>query len=308
MNLHRIGLLSSRLHHFMLVTRLGSIRQAALSLNVAPSSISRTIKQLEDDVGTALFERTKQGLRLTSAGELLLYHAQQSNNELTRAMTEIGDLQGLRRGHVTVAVIESAARGILPDILEAFWVRHPDITVDIRVTGSQEAVNMVGQGDADIAIAFDVRVPGNARRIATAMLALGVLVPPQSELATRQEPLRVYDLKSERMILSDGSLALGESVDQMFSSSFDGFEKRSRTNSIAMMVDLCMKGQGIIVQTALGVQAEINDGALIFIPLSEARLQKRRLSLVCRSKRETSDAAGALSDALALAIEQLNKF
>lgn len=290
----------------MLVTRLGSIRQAALSLNIAPSSISRTIKQLEDDVGTPLFERTKQGLRLTSAGELLLYHAQQSNNELTRAMTEIGDLQGLRRGSVTIAVIESAARGLLPDVLEEFWLRHPEISVDVRVTGSQEAVNMVAQGDADIAIAFDVRVPRNARRIATSLLNMGVLVPSDSALAHRSDALRVYDLKSERMILSDSSLTLGDSVDQIFSSSFDGFAQRVRTNSIGMMIDLCIKGHGIIMQTALGVQAEINAGQLIFIPLVEARLQKRRLSLVSRPKSETSDASSALTNSLAYAIEKLN--
>lgn len=290
----------------MLVARLGSIRQAALSLNVAPSSISRTIKQLEEELRTPLFERTKQGLKLTSAGELLLYHAQQSNNELTSALAEIGDLQGLRRGSVTIAVIESAARGLLPNVLQEFWVKHPDIIVDVRVTGSQEAVNLVGQGEADIAIAFDVRLPERARRLASALLPLGVLAPPNHELATRGVPLRVYDLKSERMILSDGSLTLGESVDQAFSSSFDGFEQRSRTNSIAMMVDLCIKGQGVIMQTALGVQSEIINGQLLFIPLSEARLQKRRLSLVGRPKRETSDAASALCSSLSYAVDQLN--
>lgn len=290
----------------MLVARLGSIRQAALSLNVAPSSISRTIKQLEEELRTPLFERTKQGLRLTSAGELLLYHAQQSNSELTRAMTEISDLQGLRRGSVTIAVIESAARGLLPNVLQEFWIKHPDISVDVRVTGSQEAVKMVGQGDADIAIAFDVRLPSRARRLASTLLPLGVLAPPNHELATRQAPLRVYDLKSERMILSDGSLTLGESVDQVFSSSFDGFDQRSRTNSIAMMVDLCIKGQGIIMQTALGVRSEIMNGQLLFIPLSEARLQKRRLSLVGRPKREISDAASALCNSLSYAVDQLN--
>lgn len=306
MDLHRLGLVSSRVHHFMLVARLGSIRQAALSLNVAPSSISRTIKQLEEDVGMPLFERTKQRLRLTSAGELLLYHVQQSSSELNRAMTEIGDLQGLRRGTVTLAVIESASRGLVPDVLAGFWIRHPEISVDVRVTGSQEAVDMVAQGDADIAIAFDTRVPRSARRLAASSLPLGVLVPPGSALTRREGPLRVYDLAGERVIMSDNSLTLGSSVEQIFSGSFVEFSRRTRTNSIGLMIDLAIRGLGTIMQTKLGVQAEVSRGQLVFIPLTDSRLQNRRLSLISRPKSESSEAAEALSTSLANAVERLN--
>ena len=241
MDLHRLGLVSSRVHHFALVARLGSIRQAALTLNVAPSSISRAIKQLEDDLGTPLFERTKQRLKLTSAGELLDYHIRQSSVEMNRALTEIGDLQGLRRGTVTVAVIESAARGILPDVLAGYWVRHPEISVDVRVVGSQEAVDMVHQGEADLALAFDTRVPRNARRLASVSLPLGVLVQPGSPLTKREGKLKSYDLAGERVILSDSSLTLGSSVEQMFSGSFVEFSRRARTNSIGLMIDLATR-------------------------------------------------------------------
>ena len=92
MDPHRLGLVSTRLHYFQLVARAGSIRQVARALNVAPSSISRVIVQLEEDLGTKLFERARQRLRLTSAGELLLYRARLSLGELSRACTEVGEL------------------------------------------------------------------------------------------------------------------------------------------------------------------------------------------------------------------------
>ncbi|SFJ10513.1 LysR family transcriptional regulator [Celeribacter neptunius] len=305
MDLHRLGLVSSRVHHFALVARLGSIRQAALTLNVAPSSISRAIKQLEDDLGTPLFERTKQRLRLTSAGELLEYHIKQSAVEMNRAVTEIGDLQGLRRGTVTVAVIESAARGILPDVLAGYWVRHPEISVDVRVVGSQEAVDLVHQGEADLALAFDVRVPRNARRLTSVALPLGVLVPPGSPLIKLQGKLKGYDLAGERVILSDGSLTLGSSVEQMFSGSFVEFSRRARTNSIGLMIDLATRGLGTILQTKIGVQAEIARGQLVFIPLTDPGLGLRRLSLVSRPKGEVSEAAQALAATLASMLEAM---
>lgn len=307
MDLHRLGLVSSRVYHFSLVARLGSIRQAALTLNVAPSSISRSIKQLEEDLGTPLFDRTKQRLRLTSAGELLEHHIKQSTGEMNRAVTEIGDLQGLRRGTVTLAVIESASRGILTDVLAGFWVRHPEISVDIQVVGSQDAVDLVHQGEADLALAFDVRVPRNARRLTSISLPLGVLVSPGSPLTKLRRKLKSYDLAGERVILSDGSLTLGSSVEQMFSGAFVEFSRRTKTNSIGLMIDLATRGLGIILQTQMGVQTEIARGQLTFIPLSDPGLSLRRLTLVSRPKGEVSEAAQALADVLTSTLEAMRE-
>ena len=305
MDLHRLGLISARVNNFVLVARLGSIRQAAKALNIAPSSVSRTIKQLEEDLATPLFERAGQRLKLTSAGELLFYHIRQSTTELNRAITEINDLQGLRRGTVTLAVIESAARGMVPEVLAAFWIRNPEITVDVRVTGSAEAAAMLSQGEADLALVFDVRVPRNARRITAAALPLGVMVAPGSRLTTHAGPLRVFDLAGERLVLSDSSLSLGSSVEDLFGGSYVEISRRTRTNSIRLMIDLATRGLGTIVQTRLGVERELARGELVFIPLSDPKLHPRRLLLLSRPKAEISDAASAMAAAFAQAVERL---
>lgn len=304
MDPYRLGLVATRTHYFQLVARLGSIRQTSKVLNVAPSSISRVIKQLEDELGTPLFERVRQRLRLTSAGELLLYHVRESFVDLNRAITEINDLSGLRRGAVTVAAIESAARGILPDALEEFWQRHPEITVDVRVASSQEAANAVGDGSCDLALAFDVRAPRNARQLASVSLPLGLIVPPRSHLAGRTE-LRAFDIAGERLVLSDPSLSLSMSVEQLFSGSMVEFYRRTRTNSIGLMIDLARRGLGNIMQTRVGVEREIEGGELLFIPLRDAKLQPRRLSLMSRGKAEISEAALALATTLAHRLDQI---
>lgn len=305
MDLYRLGLVSARVHNFVLVARLGSIRAAAKAINVAPSSISRTIKQLEEDLAAPLFERGRQKLKLTSAGELLYYHIRESSAELGRAITEIGDLQGLRRGTVTLAVVESATRGFVPEVLAAFWIRNPEITVDVHVAGSPEVATMVAQGEADIGLAFDIRAPRSTRRIASAGLPLGVLVAPGSRLAQREGPLRVFDLAGERVILSDASLTLGTSIEDVFAGSFVQFSRRAKTNSIGLMIELATRGLGTILQTRLGVDRETARGDLVFIPLADARLVPRRLHLLARPKTEISAAASALADAFAKSIDRL---
>ncbi len=192
-----------------MVARLGSIRQAAREANVAPSSISRVIAPLEDELETPLFQRIHQRLKLTSAGELLLYHARASLNELARACREISDLHGLRRGTVLIAVVESVARGLLPvgadGVLGA-------LSGDRRGHQGGEfpaAFDAVAAGECDIAIAFDVRTPRSAQRLAASMLGMGVLMQPGHRLAGRAS-LRLFDLGNERIVFSDASLTLGE--------------------------------------------------------------------------------------------------
>jgi DNA-binding transcriptional LysR family regulator len=290
MDPYRLRLVAPRIHYFTLVARLGSIRRAAQALNVAPSSVSRMVAQLEEELASPLFERVRQRLQLTSAGELLLYHARTSLNELARACNEIGDLAGARRGSVSIAVIESAARGLIPDAIADFWSRHPAVTVDVKVVGSQQAVNLVGEGECDLAIVFDARPPRSVRRLALASLPLGVLSPPGGRFA-RAAGVRLSDLAGESLILSDASLMLGVALEESFARAGLAPPSRARTNSIGLMIDLARRGLGLAMQTRLGVEPEIAAGQLGFTPLRDPRLKARELLLMARPAKDMSEAA-----------------
>lgn len=303
---YRLGLVATRIHYFQLIARLGSIRRAAMTLNVAPSSVSRVLRQLEEELGTPLFERVRQRLKLTSAGELLLYHARASLSELSRACTEIDELHGLHRGSVSVAIVESVSRGLMPSVLEEFWKRHPGITVDVKVMSSQQAMSSVGDGDSDLAVVFDVRAPRAIRRMASVSLPLGVLALPGSRFAGRSE-LKLFDLANEKVILSDSSLTLGVSVKDAFSRALVDLDYRMQTNSIGLMVELARRGLGAVLQTRVGIEQEIADGTLTFVPVRDHRLPPRKLVLLSRSEKEMSDAASALGRLLQESIDPLGQ-
>lgn len=304
MDPHRLGLVSTRLHYFQLVARAGSIRQVARALNLAPSSISRVIVQLEQDLGTKLFERAKQRLRLTSAGELLLYRARLSLGELSRACTEVGELQGLHRGTVPVALVESVARGLFPAVMDAFWERHPGIAVDVQVVRSAEAASAIADGECEIALGFDLRPPRGAQRLAAASVPVGALMSPEHPLAGR-ETLRMFDLAQEAVILSDTSLTLGAAIEEALADASAHVGRRVTTNSIGTMVALASAGAGISLQARLGVETEIAQGRLVFVPLVDPKLRPRRLVLVARNRDRLSEAGAALAAMLARAVEGL---
>ncbi|MDB5523025.1 MAG: Transcriptional regulator [Rhizobium sp.] len=303
---YRLGLVAIRVHYFQLVAQLGSIRQAAQALNVAPSSVSRILRQLEDDLGLPLFERVRQRLKLTSAGEMMLYHARHSFTEFKRACNEINELHGLQRGTVSVATIESVSRGLMPEALEAFWRSYPGISVDIRVTSSQQTADAVAEGECDLGLVFDVHVPRNVRRIGMVSLPLGVVTKPSSRFADRVD-LRISDLAGERVILSDASLTLGAWVEEAFGGTFVELNQRARTNSIGLMTDLAKRDLGTVLQTRVGIEQDIAEGSLRFLPLRDPRLQLRKLMLLSRPEKDLSHAASALGRLLGALLDRLRE-
>ena len=85
------------------VARAGSIRRAAERLNLTPSALTRQIQDLEYELGTPIFERLPQGMRLNAAGELFARHIRDQAADLDRVRSQIADLSGVRRGHVALA-------------------------------------------------------------------------------------------------------------------------------------------------------------------------------------------------------------
>src|SRR3954453_18366194 len=105
---------ASILKYFTEVARSGSIRKASEELHVATSAVSRQIKKLEDELGTPLFERFSDGLRLTSAGEIVLRHAKETLQDFEVMKSNLGDLQGKNTGRVHIAALDSLLVTFLP--------------------------------------------------------------------------------------------------------------------------------------------------------------------------------------------------
>src|SRR5262249_56490696 len=115
------------LRSFAHVARQGWIRKAAEALSVASSAVNRQILRLEDEIGVPLFERSRSGVRPTPAGELLLRHVRETQNEFQRARAEIASLSGTGSGTVRIVSLESVVARGLPQILAAIAGRPPRV-------------------------------------------------------------------------------------------------------------------------------------------------------------------------------------
>ena len=116
---------------FLAVAERGGLRAAGRQLGVPQPAITRSIQELEKELGAALFERTPKGVRLTVVGETFLRRATAVRNELQRAKEEIAQLRGETRGTVTVCLSSVPHLALLPNVLRPFRARFPE--ADLRV-------------------------------------------------------------------------------------------------------------------------------------------------------------------------------
>ncbi len=124
---------------------------AAEQLGIAQPHVSRRIKQLEDDLGVALFLRNRRNVKLTEAGRVFLSEARRmlADAELARERTRDSALG--RRGRLNLSLIASAMLGVLPAILHAFRSRNPDVHIAVRELDSAGQLEALAAETTDVA-------------------------------------------------------------------------------------------------------------------------------------------------------------
>ncbi len=109
----------------------GSLRAAARDLNIAQPAITRSIQELERELGAPLFARHSRGAVPTSMGEAFARRARAVTAELRRAREEVDQLRGLAQGRVRIAMSMAAHLSLLPHVLRPFRGRYPAVHLDI---------------------------------------------------------------------------------------------------------------------------------------------------------------------------------
>ncbi|MBN9671577.1 LysR substrate-binding domain-containing protein [Roseibium aggregatum] len=136
---------------FETVHHAGSAKQAAAELNVSLSAVSQALKQLETHIGTDLFDRSSRPARLTDAGGILLKAVLENRARLSEALDDIRALNDQESASVRVACTVGFATYWLMPRLEAFYLDHPDIAVNVETTPQE--VPRLGPG-TDIALRY----------------------------------------------------------------------------------------------------------------------------------------------------------
>lgn len=128
-----------------------SFRGAARVLSVEPSTVSRRIRDLEDNVGTALFIRGHGGVTLTTAGERFVRRVRRALNQLAHATIDVGVVGKGHEGIVRIGLMSSMASGFIAELLDAYGEDHPDVRIDYIEGDAADHVLAIRQHRMDVA-------------------------------------------------------------------------------------------------------------------------------------------------------------
>lgn len=121
----------SALHYLMAVVERGSIRAASRHLDVPQSVVTRSIQDLERELGVVLFERGKKGVILTPMGQVFLRRVTLATGELRRAQDELDQLRGESRGSLVIGLSMVTQITLMPEAMRQFRLRYPNVTLDV---------------------------------------------------------------------------------------------------------------------------------------------------------------------------------
>jgi DNA-binding transcriptional LysR family regulator len=175
------------LRYFVAVAEDLHFTRAAERLFISQPALSKQIRMLERQLGAPLFDRSREGVRLTPVGEALLPHAHRALEAWDRGQAEVEQAKSRQRATLVAGMSTSPGRGgLLPAIRSRFTALHPEASVELRQVGWNDSTAGLADGTVDVAFVW-LPLPGAARYrwIVVAEEPRLVAMPDSHPLATR---------------------------------------------------------------------------------------------------------------------------
>lgn len=295
-------MLSTAHRYFLEVAATGSLKHAAARLHVAPSAISRQITRLEDTMGTQLFERRREGMVLTQAGELLADHARRVAMDSDGVLHDIRNLQHATRSTVRIGTNEGVAHNLLPDILAQYRGQHPKVEFQVRVGSPGFVQRCLREGSIDIGLMFSLKPGGDATVRYEIPSPICAIISKGHPLASHAR-LVLEDLKNYPIALTDSGTTVRLLFD-VLSSGSDGsqFDLAYSSNSSSLIHGLAERGHAVTLAGEITLYHALASGSLVAVPLADETLPRRSLQVLTPVKGDLTEDTERF---LALLIEAL---
>jgi len=135
---------------FLLAARLGSFKKAAAALSITQPSFSILMKELEENLGVPLFDRTTRRCTLTHGGQVFQKEVSGAMEGLEEAFLHMKEFGAGRRGQLTIAALGSLSFGIIPQALSEFQKRYPEVRITLREMRNNQVFEAVRVREAEL--------------------------------------------------------------------------------------------------------------------------------------------------------------
>lgn len=280
------------LKYLLSLAERGSFTSAAREHFVTQPAVSIALRKLEEELGQRLYRIEGRTVVFTQAGEIALEYARRLSNIETELFQRMGDLEGLRRGRVSLGTIDAASIYVLPEVFSRFRERYTGIEVKLEISSTMILVNKMDAGQLDLVIGTVPIDAGEEYEIFPVFSEqLIVIAPPGHSLAYRGT-VPASSLAGHPFI----SFHEGSITRRIVERALD---ERGVSPLIAMAIDspeaikhLVSSGLGLAVLPRRVVRDELEKGSLAAIDVNGLSIE-RKLGLILRSGQYISATARA---------------
>lgn len=280
---------------FEAAAAFGSFSRAAEALEVTQPAISMQIKQLEDAVGLALFDKQARPMALTPAGQVMLRHARAILAEVRMAEDAVLSLAAGLQGVLHLGVV-APAHYFVPALLQAFHRRHPQLKVQVAVDKRDHLLTQLAEVRLDLAITGYPPAEAEVEAVTFAHHPHVLVVAAGHRLAA-SDSLTWNDLAHEPMVLRERGSATRQFMEHLLESRRLRPPVAAELPGNETVKQAVMTGLGFSLMSAHALQVELEAGMLAVLPLPE---MPKRLDwcVLHRRDRPLSGAAASLRDFL----------
>ena len=277
-----------QLHTFLEIVRLKSFSKAAQTCFRTQPAISAQIRQMEQELGTQLFERFGSRISLTVAGKTFAEYARQLLDLKREAFDEVRELDRIPKGQVSIAANEATCINVLPKVFSTYAKRFPEVQLQVIRSYSTRTIQSVLDNSVDFGI---TQLPVQERRIEVVQIhsdEIRLLVPPSHTLA-KAKSVTPEEIVRHPLLLPKGGRTRSR-INEYLDMVEDDLKISMEMESSEMMKHFVMAGLGVGFMAVTNVKSEIRAGKLQAIRLAPLPMV-RTVGLIYRKDKPLSRAA-----------------
>jgi DNA-binding transcriptional LysR family regulator len=278
----------SQLVTFLEVAKLGSFSRAGQKVFRSQSAVSAQIRQLEQEYGDRLLDRSGKDVTLTPAGRVLLAYAERLIQLRDESKLAVSDHGGAPRGKLVVGANEATCLYVLPDVFAKYCSLHPEVQLSIYRNFSYKIIEKLENGSIDVGI---VTLPVKSAKLKTTSIfrdQLMWMVSPQNPLA-KHEVVSIAEIAKQPMLLPKTGYTR-RLMDKLLRPHESDLQVRMELPSVGMIKSFVAAGLGVSLVSASFARDQVLAGRVKLIPLKEKELW-RELGLAYRRDRTLTQAA-----------------
>ncbi len=286
------------------IARASSIRKAAETLGIAPSALNRRLKDIEDDMRTPLFERLPRGVRLNAAGELLIRHVRRQLAEFEQVRNDIADLEGMRRGKVSIACSQAPAEGLVMAEIGRYRDAYPAVRFHVSVMDHAAALRALEAYETDLLLTLNQHPAPSLRPLVVVDQPLMAVMAADHPLAARSV-LRLRDLVAYPLALPGRGFTGREILDEAAARMRMELTPVFEANSFDLLIAFVRGAPAVTFQFQVGTEPLALDETLAVRQIDSRDVKPVALVLAQLLGRTVSVATAKFAEQLSRRLNEL---